>query len=450
VSLRARIALIASAAVTVAVLAMAVTVYIAVQDRLIREVDRSLTDRASASRGFGAIADAFGGRRRGPFQGARGFDVLYVQVTDETGNVFVPDGQDLRLPEFVGEHRPDGRAVLREATVDGVHLRIAGVPLPNGLGVLQLGRSLEEVDATLSALALALTLVGLIGVVAAAVIGLLVARSSLRPLENLTEAAEHVAETKQLEARIEVDRKDEVGRLAGAFNEMMEALERSKSQQRQLVRDAGHELRTPLTALRTNIELLGRAPDLPSDERLSIHEDLRVELEELTKLVNEVVAVAADPDVTEPMAVVDLGELVEHVVARYRRRVTQTISVDLVDAGPVAARVGGIERAVGNLIENAAKWSPPESTVTVTVAGGLVTVADEGPGISAEDRDRVFDRFYRAEEARRKPGSGLGLAIVKQVAEAHGGRVFVESVASGAKVGLEFPLADLASFSDDS
>ena len=355
------------------------------------------------------------------------------------------------MPPFpIGTGR-EGYAVMTEATVQGIHLRIANFELSNGSGVFQIARSLEEVDATLASLAWTLSLIGLVGIAGAALLGLFVARSSLRPIEELTDAAEKVAATKQLAERIEVDREDELGRLAASFNEMMEALESSREQQRRLVRDAGHELRTPLTALRTNIEFLAKADELTESDKAAVYADLGTELAELTDLVNEVVEVAAEADFTEPETAIDLGDLAEEVVNRFRRRATQPVELQLEEPATLHGRRTSLERALGNLIDNATKWSPPDVPIVVSVAGARVVVENRGPGIAPEDRERVFDRFYRAASARSKPGSGLGLSIVKQVVETHGGRVFIDQAPSGATVvGFDLPAGSSRPVSDDS
>lgn len=438
-NLGTRIALIASTAVAVAVVAIAASVYLTAQSRLLAEVDESLTDRSTAVRAVGDLVAEFGNNRfrgGGPLRDPRGFDALYVQLTSPAGDTTVPEGQPIVLPDPPGGGI-EGEVRFTEATIDDIHVRIANVSLGDNLGTLQLARSLEEVDATLASLSLTLLLTGALGVAGAALLGLFVARSSLRPIGELTDAAEKVAETKELAQRIDVDRSDELGRLAEAFNEMMDALEGSREQQRRLVRDAGHELRTPLTALRTNIELLAKADRLPDHERDAIHNDLNTELAELTDLVNEVVEAATEAEVSEAESTVDLGELVSAVVARFRRRANQEIDLHVDEPAVVQGRPKRLERAIGNLIDNAIKWSPDASPISVHVAGKRIAVSDVGPGIKPTDRPRVFDRFYRAVEARSQPGSGLGLSIVKQVAESHGGDVFVEDgPAGGATVGF--------------
>ncbi|MCP3975904.1 MAG: HAMP domain-containing histidine kinase [bacterium] len=443
-SLRTRIALIASAAVAVAVLAIAVTVYLTTEDRLVEEVDQSLTDRLGAARAFEGLSDELRDRggprgRTGPFQVPRGFDVLYVQLTAGDGTVISVGEGAVELP-VAPEGLRAGETVFTEATVDGLHLRIANVDLGGDRGVLQLARSLSEVDATLAALTLALTLIGVIGVGAAALLGLFVARSSLRPIGELTVAAEKVAATKLLAERIDNDRDDELGRLAGAFNEMMEALESSRDQQRRLVRDAGHELRTPLTALRTNIELLAKADSLPDHDRSALLDDLSTELAELTDLVNEVVEVASETETVEPESEVALEDVAHGVVARFRRRATQDVTLRVESPASVVGRRSRLERALGNLIDNAIKWSPAESAIDVSVVGARVVVADAGPGIAPDELERVWDRFYRASDARSQPGSGLGLAIVKEIVDSHGGVVFMEdNTPTGLRIGFELP-----------
>ena len=212
---------------------------------------------------------------------------------------------------------------------------------------------------------------------------------------------------------------------------MLGALHESRLQQRQLVADASHELRTPLTSLRTNIEFLMRADDLPDGERRDLLRDVRSELEELTKIVQELVELASEqrPDV-QSFEDVRLDQLAASVVERAGRR--SSISVNL-HATPtlVVGNYGLLERAAGNLVDNALKWSAADAPIDVSVADGMFTVRDRGPGISDADRPHVFDRFYRADAARGKPGSGLGLAIVKQIIDAHGGRVWIEPAAGG-------------------
>ena len=251
----------------------------------------------------------------------------------------------------------------------------------------------------------------------------LIARRIVRPVEQLTVAAEQIAHTQELDQHIEIGRHDELGRLATSFNTMLAALGSSRAQQQRLVMDASHELRTPLTALRTNIELLQRADTLDEAQRVELVDAAQVELAELGDLVAELVDLATDAGSEEPTRPVDLGDLVERVVERERRRSAQTISFER--DGPADSRRTRLGHRPG-------RTQPRRQRVQVQSGrhadrrggrGGAVEVRDRGVGIAPEERELVFDRFYRATAARSQPGSGLGLAIVRQIAELHGGTI---------------------------
>jgi two-component system sensor histidine kinase MprB len=315
---------------------------------------------------------------------------------------------------------------------------LGGVP---GGAAIQVARSLEDTNDTLNTLILILALVSAGGIALAAALGPVVARAALAPAGEVSDAAEEVARTHDLTHRIEVRGDDELGRLAGSFNEMMTALERSEAAQRRLVADASHELRTPLATLRTNIETLGRSDGLDKEERARLVADVTEELEEMTELVGDVVELARAPGqdaiVRQDVA---LDELTRDAIERAERRARGIsfegrIQPSLIHVDPL--RVG---RAISNMLDNAAKWSPPGGTVEVEVQAGRVTVRDHGPGFPEGDLDKVFDRFWRADETRGRPGSGLGLAIVQRVADEHEGRATASNAADGgAVVSLELP-----------
>jgi len=212
---------------------------------------------------------------------------------------------------------------------------------------------------------------------------------------------------------------------------MLEALSSSVRSQRQLVADASHELRTPLTSLRTNIEVLAGERSLAPVERERLLSDVVEQLGEMTTLIAELIELARAEQHPEEAEDVRLDLIAADAVERARRnRPNVTFSTDFQES-MIHGAPSTIERAVANLLDNAAKWSPPGGRVEVSVRGGEVTVRDHGPGIAEEDLPYVFDRFYRASAARGLPGSGLGLAIVKQVAEAHGGMVVAERPEDG-------------------
>jgi two-component system sensor histidine kinase MprB len=299
------------------------------------------------------------------------------------------------------------------------------------------------VDAAINRLGWILGAVGLGGVVLAAGLGLVVTRTATRPLRELSDAADHVARTRDLSRRIEAEGDDDLSRLASSFNTMLEALEHSMTAQRQLVADASHELRTPLTSVRTNIEVLASTNGMAEDERNRLLSSTTQQLEELSRLVADLVDLARDRDAAEePSEPVRLDTLVSDAVERARRLNPDRTFETSLEPSVVMAAPGRLDRAVGNLLDNAAKWSPPGEPIEVSARGGTVTVRDHGPGIDSSELPHVFDRFYRAPSARATPGSGLGLAIVKQVADTYGGDVRLESAAgAGTTAHLRLPVS---------
>jgi len=323
---------------------------------------------------------------------------------------------------------------------------IGGVPYrilvsSNTSGALMVGRSLEDVETTLNGLRGWLLLISIMGSMAAAFVGWVVADRVLRPVARLAAATEQVAETRRFDADLRVEGSDELGALARSFNSMLSTLRASREQQERLVRDANHELRTPLTSLRTNVDVLRRRGDvLLEQERESIIEEMDAEVRELTTLVTELVSLATNSATMSPedFVEVDVAELVRESAARTIRRTGREIVVEGVHRACVMGDPTGLERAVGNLIGNAVKFSPTDMPIEIVVSATSVEVKDRGPGIVEEEQDRVFDRFYRSDRTRTMPGSGLGLAIVAEVAAAHGGAVHVRNRSGGgAVVGFE-------------
>ncbi|HVQ98391.1 MAG TPA: HAMP domain-containing sensor histidine kinase, partial [Mycobacterium sp.] len=270
--------------------------------------------------------------------------------------------------------------------------------------------------------------------------GGMVTSAGLRPVARLTEAAERVARTDDLRP-IPVYGSDELARLTESFNLMLRALAESRERQSRLVGDAGHELRTPLTSLRTNVELLMAsmqpgAPRLPEQEMADLRADVLAQIEELSTLVGDLVDLTRDEAGEVPHEPVDMSEVVDRSLERVRRR-RNDVEFD-VQTVPwqVYGDAAGLSRAVLNLMDNAAKWSPPGGRVGVSMrqvdpSHVELLVTDQGPGIPAHERDLVFERFFRSTTARAMPGSGLGLAIVKQVVLKHGGALRVEDAVPG-------------------
>ena len=429
-SFRARLMLAAAVAVALAVIVASFVIYFVVRGELRSTVDESLTTTA------GQLARTpihdfkhFSVESESELGGAPG----YPQLVDANGEVGLPPGETVALPvtERVKEVARDGRGTFfMDARVNRTHVRVVTFPYVPGVAV-QVARPLTEVDRSLGQIKNLLFLIGGAGIAIAAALGLLVSRAVLAPVRRLTTATENVTETGDLSERIDASGRDELSRLAASFNTMLGALEDSVRVQRQLVADASHELRTPLTSLRTNIEVLASDRALPPGERERLLNDVIEQLGEMTTLIAGLIDLArGEQQQVEPEDVrLDLvaAEAVESV---RRARPGVTFATDL-EESVVSGIPATIERAVANLLDNAAKWSPPGGRVDVVVRDGNVTVRDHGEGIDEEDLPYVFDRFYRARSARGMPGSGLGLAIVRQVAEAHGGTVVAERAEGG-------------------
>jgi two-component system sensor histidine kinase MprB len=435
VSLRRRLALLVAVAVAAAVAIVSGLAYMTARASLRAQFDETLRTQARQLATAPTIITPSGPVLIGPLQVS--FRGVNADGTTTASRVSVPvDADELAVAR---EERKDSIRTVRVGRED---IRIATVNRPAG-GAIQVFRSLSELDATLRRLRGILLIASLAGIAAAAYAGLVVARTGLAPVDRLTEAAEHVAKTQDLSASIAVSGTDEIARLGRSFNSMLAALDASQQRQRQLVADAGHELRTPLTSLRTNIELLARSDadptrSLPPEHRSALVRDLTEQLEELTALVADVTQLARGDEAPDEPVWLDLSEVVVRAVRRTRRRAPGVRFVEALEPTHLLGRPAVLERAVTNLLDNAAKWSPPGGQVSVTLSGGTLVVRDQGPGIAAEDAPYVFDRFYRSAAARGTPGSGLGLAIAHDAVAAHGGSVSVETD-GGAVVTVRLP-----------
>lgn len=457
-SLRARLALLFGLLTAAGIAVVALLVFRSADTELASETDEFLERRA---------ADVIEGRREPPRdRGRRGapsaeeleldfaFDPdAIVQTLDATGEITASSTSDIVLPvsatdvviaealadkDSAGSKKSDE---FRDVTIDGIDYRLYTVSIPGG-GAVQVARSVEETTRVLDSLRNRVVLIGLVMSVLAAAIGFLVARQTTRPLRRLAATATTVADTHDLTTPIEVDRTDEVGALARSFKEMLDALAASREQQHRLVHDAGHELRTPLTSLRANVSLLERADRLDPEDRAAVLASVKAELGELNELFGELIELATDNQHAEPFVRLELGGVAERAVDRLRRRTDRPVTVHA-DTSVVQGDASLLERAISNLLGNAHKFSPPGTPVEVVVDQGRVAVRDHGPGIEPADRERVFDRFHRADATRTMPGSGLGLAIVEQIVRTHGGTVWATDSPStpGAEVGFAIPLA---------
>ncbi len=432
-SFRTRLTLAIALAVAVAVAGASAITYVLVRGELRGEVDDGLRERVGSVRLHVVTdqdGDPFLDLPPARFGGAEGITQLVTSageaIRSPAASVELPVSKRARLTA-AGERG----SFFADVSVAGTHLRVFTVPVDRPGLALQIARPLDEVDAALERIRVLLFLIATAGIAHAAGLGLVVSRAVLAPVRRLTRAAEDVTETRDLSRRIDDDGTDELSRLAATFNTMLAALEDSARAQRRLVSDASHELRTPLTSLRTNIEVLSRDETLPPGDREHLLRDVTEQLGEMTALIAELVELArGDQAPTEPEDV-RLDLVTADAIERTRRNRPGVSFTGELEESPIRGVPATIERAISNLLDNAAKWSPPGGEVEVTVRDGEVTVRDHGPGIGEEDLPFVFDRFYRAPAARSMPGSGLGLAIVRQVAETHGGSVSAEAAEGG-------------------
>jgi two-component system sensor histidine kinase MprB len=422
VSFRARVTLLVAVAIAVTVAAASTAVWFVAKHELYDQLDSTLRTQASTG---------------GPF----GHGNILTMVIDEDGDVSGPIASYIPITaqiRSVVAGESTGFYANARTTTD-IPIRELVLRQDDGSTVI----SVQPLRPTLHALhriRFWILLIGALGIALATGLAAFVATVVLRPVRRLTTAAETVTATGNLAERVEADGEDELARLGTRFNAMLAALEESVGRLRRLVADASHELRTPLTAARANVDLV-REGKLPEDEVRHALDEASVELDSLTSLVSDLVELARGEERKLRLEDVALDDLVTAAVERAKARAPEATFV--LSLTPVHVRVDPVlvERAVGNLLDNAVKYSPPGAPIEVSVRDGEVIVADCGPGIAEEDLPRIFDRFYRSAGARSKPGAGLGLAIVREAAEAHGGRATAESGADGARFRLTLPAA---------
>ncbi|WP_395159836.1 ATP-binding protein [Ilumatobacter sp.] len=404
--------------------------------RLVDEVDRSIKEATSLLVNIRSGDDRVGI----PSRGLLGvYSVRLLNRKAEVVNSSFDKNLELtaKAKLAIGDDKGFDVATI---TFDNERFRVHTVGATRG--AVQVARSLGETDRVLSDLRRRTTFLVIVVSLVAAAVGWLLASTVAAPLRRLTRAAEEVEASGNLDLAVAEPRADEVGRLGAAFQSMLGALQRSRTEQQRLVQDAGHELRTPLTSLRTNLSVIRRHPDMGSEMQERILDDLDGEVRELTDLVNELVSVASGELADQPAEIIDLGALAESVGARVARRKERVVDVDAAAAGIVLAPPAGLERAITNLIQNAAKFDTSGGPIEVVVRDGDLRVLDRGPGIPDEDLALIFDRFHRAVTARTMPGSGLGLAIVREIVERSGGTVSARHRdGGGADVGFSLPEA---------
>ncbi|MFI7342315.1 ATP-binding protein [Streptomyces sp. NPDC050085] len=444
--LRSRLALLVAVAVAAAVAAVAVTCWFMTRAQLQAQMDSSLRSSQVSSQYLRLLAGSCIG----------GSDQALPPVGNYTVQIVTTHGQSCTsadqtaIPVQAGDVAvADGErknALHTTDNADGTAMRVftyqpgPTAPVLQDRYAVSMAQPMDEITKPLTSLAWVLLLVGGIGVLGATAAGLWIARTGLRPVDQLTEAVEHVARTEDLTVRIPVEGDDEIARLSESFNSMTASLASSRELQQQLIADAGHELRTPLTSMRTNIELLTRSEEtgraIPPDDRKALMASVKAQMIELAALIGDLQELSRTGlnGTDGPLKVISLHETVRAAIERARLRGPElTIEADLAP-WYVRAEPAALERAIVNLLDNAVKFSPEKGTVQVALMRGTLTVRDHGPGIPEDELPYVFDRFWRSPTARALPGSGLGLSIVARTVEASGGEVALAAADGGGTV----------------
>ncbi|MGD7001859.1 ATP-binding protein [Corynebacterium halotolerans] len=432
--LRWRLSMLTAVMVLVSMGAMTVVAYATISSSLTASVDRDLEEKAHSLLN----------RTLDPFVIARIDDEisLFKAYNPDTRISISPGGWG----SYHGDVIPVGGEFHESAEGTTVSLRTVGnervLAAANEYGAtVRLAQDMSDTQELITSLGVVLLSISAVGVFIAIAAGMVTSSAGLRPVSQLQRAVDRVTRTDELRP-IPVDGNDELATLTHSFNAMMAALQDSRTRQTQLVADAGHELKTPLTSMRTNIELLmmlnrnGSQGRISEDDRKDLERDVMAQMEELSTLIGDLVDLAREDAPEKTMESIDFREVVETSLERVKRR-RPDLSFELKTVGgEVTGDPFALGRAVLNLMDNAAKWSPADGTVRIRLSAvdertfGL-TIADSGPGIPVADRERVFERFYRSVSSRSMPGSGLGLSIVKKVIERHGGSIVVDESDDG-------------------
>jgi two-component system sensor histidine kinase MprB len=433
-SIRTRLTVIASVAVTVTALLVCVLAWLAVRHALVHQVDQQLESLANGpvrQLDRSTIA-AIPSTPLTPPSGS-----IRVQARFASGEI-VSAPQDIQNLPFNAQDLEVAAGTSKAAnytthTAQGT-FRVYTVRGPGG-ETIQLSRSLSDADATLRGIEVLMILLVAGAALVAAITGRAFAGAALQPVNRLTRAATEIALTEDLQHPIVIDGRDELAQLGQAFNQMLTALGHSRQAQQELIEDAAHELRTPMSSMRTNIELLVYAAGrLTPTDLTALLNDLDRQSAELSDLVSDLVALARSAGVDEPVVRIDLGDVVLGALDRARARNPHARLIQHTRPAMVSMRPSAIERCIVNLLDNAVKFGPAEQTIEVRMSltgdshaqFAEVSVADRAPVIPETERARIFERFHRLDSARSVPGSGLGLAIVHQTVAAHGGSILVE------------------------
>lgn len=446
--LRLRLTLWYGSALALVLIIFSTVLYVITARNLRDSVDQSLEETATAAvrsleeRGFLPLIDEE--ELMSQFPELARIDKFF-QIFSPSGTITIrsPNVKQHELPlsRQALEVAFSGRTIFESAKYPKEPpLRLISVPIiyrGNLLYIVQVGTSMESVEQTLNRLLLVLLVTMPVALAVSLAGGWFLAGRALRPVDAITLAAQRIAGG-DLTQRLNVPPSvDEIGRLASTFNNMIARLETSFRQIRQFSSDASHELRTPLTVMKGETELALRRPREAGDYTVVLESNLE-EIDRMTRIVDELLFLSrADMgEVKMEHLPVSLESLLEDIY-RQASLLGQERGIQVVLGTMAEAVVHGDELRLRelflNLMDNAVKYSSPGGTVemNMTAASGhaKVSITDHGIGISPEDLARIFDRFYRTDDARAhtKKGTGLGLAICAWIAESHNGRIEVQS-----------------------
>jgi two-component system OmpR family sensor kinase len=434
---------------------------------LFNEVDRTLQTRAAeVQRGADAALQVQSDVRlllaRGRFvlPGADAFATpgIYVQIMTSDGTAVSRSDnlsdQTLSIASAVLERVNQGDSVFTNSAVGKVQLRTFVAPLnARGqiIGVIAVAQSLQSVSDTLSRLATLLSFGVVGGLLLASIVGAFLARRALAPIDHMTQSAHSISSAGDLTRRIEQPRtRDEVGRLAMTFNDMLARIEELFRAQQRILADVSHELRSPLTAIRGNLDLLRRGAFENDQERDASLAAIDSESARMQRMVQDLLLLAqADAGVQIQKQIVELDTILLDVYRQARLTAGGTkVSLGSEDQAQVLGDPDRLKQLFTNLVDNAIKYTPSGGEVKLSLDRDTqwvrVMVTDTGAGIPEQDLPRIFDRFYRVDKARSREegGTGLGLSIVKWIVDAHDGCIDVKSeVGKGTTFTVSLPLA---------
>jgi two-component system, OmpR family, sensor kinase len=443
-SLRLRLALFGAAVVALTLVVFGALLYVLLAHGATTNQDDALRSRAHDA--VAALNGASGLAPQAPIAPAdlRTSSDVFVEVFDSSWTVVYTTA----LAANSAPPMPSAR--LRDAAPRvsvGVFDTDGGIryyALPFNGGYVVTGQSTRVVQSNLSGIVGFLIISGVPTLLAALAASWLVAGRALRPLKDVAGAADEIGRARDFGRRLPQRRsRDEVALLSTSFNRMLEQLQDSFDSQRRFVADASHELRTPLTTIQGNAGLLARGPDVSDEVRRAAAADIAAETARMTRLVERMLTLArADSGLKLDLGPVEIAPVVLEVCRQARSVHTDREVVSSAAGATIAGDEDAIRQLIWILLDNGLRYSRSRVSVTLAVEGewARLTVADDGPGIPVDEREHVFERFYRSDRARTGHGAGLGLSIARWIVEQHRGRILAgEGPDGGAAMYVDLP-----------